>query len=391
MTLSYRQLSYDIPSYSVSGDILAFEECGLRYRYQHRASLPPSRPVQFWAGQFMHGVLEEVLLASTGDVPPAPEIEAMARIVVRRLEARGVTFRNHQMLGFAMERVLVALETWGPGLFGMIGQPEVRLRALRPMPTGAAGRSDHYEITGVVDVLAGSSTRPNPAPATFDGLRLGAGTAGAIVDYKGDRRPTRSELAWDHHGFQVQTYAWLRSRQPDTASARVGLLLYLNELAPGPEEMQELRRELLAGPPSGDVRATDADQDVIVNWADTARRWKPVLRAWEDDVRAWVRSPRPRQTSFPRLPAPVRSLSSGYRQQRAERRVSVAVGEISRGLDRFDETVERIEHCVTQELTMGSINRVWPTNPEDQKCMRCDFRSHCPASPTRFRRPPVAP
>src|SRR5207249_8573233 len=83
-----------------------------------------------------------------------------------------------------------------------------------------------------------------------------AGRYEVVVDYKGSRRPPTTSPFWEQGNWQVQTYAWLRTRQPNSLPVAAGLLIYINELAPSADDLDALKAEIQTGetdvvPPNG--------------------------------------------------------------------------------------------------------------------------------------------
>src|SRR5262249_19812492 len=124
------------------------------YRYYNRGALPPSRPVQQWFGEFIHGLLEEAYRVWRGPRYPFPwpadQIDELEERIVRRLAARGLRYRNSALLRISKERRALAINRLGPHLFPLVAQAELPLKGVRPLN---AVRAEFYEVRGVVDVL----------------------------------------------------------------------------------------------------------------------------------------------------------------------------------------------------------------------------------------------
>jgi hypothetical protein len=396
MTLSVRPTPYIIPSYSLTGDLLAYLRCGLQYRYHHRGALPPSKPVQLWFGEFIHGVMEEAYRQWGSSPRPFSWDDGVLLLIedliIRRLGARGIWPRNPAICDLrarrsggpvddlAHRRARAAINVWGPHLFPLIAQAEVRLKGIRSMPNTAAGaRADYYEVQGIVDVL----TSVELAVARADNRLLVAlqadqtvskslgqviaqssGAIGpvceVIVDYKGMRRPNTGDPTWQYLGWQILTYAWLREQQPGAAPVVGGVLLFLNELEPSRDDMEQLWDEVLG--------RNAPRTDTVPLGADLA-----ALRAW---------NPHRRQSAPP-------ALSLEYRIARSIRVVPVTALDKQRSLTEFDRTVTEIEMSVVQERGGRSLTTCWQANSVDQTCAACDFRTYCPSSPRQGA--PLAP
>jgi len=404
--LSRARPPYTIPSYSLTGDLLAYLNCGLQYRYQNRGALPPSTPVQLWFGEFIHAVMEEAYLRWNTGVAPRSfpwdwttitrpiELE-----IFRRLRARGLvapfnlfcpsdgtasgprctctdpTRQQHRLL--ATRRAEAAINTWAAHLFPLVSEAEVNVRGIRSMPAAGTRRADYYEVSGTIDVLGAVQIAASPPgnlllhyldddPGIAPSIAtVAGGNYEIILDYKGMRRPAVNTPEWTHFAWQVHTYAWLRRQQAGAAPVVAAILLFINELEPSQEDIIQLKREVQAG--ATDVMPGPRDRAALDAW----RRGRP-------------------------LPA----LSTAFREQRSIRLVSVDPADTGTSLGEFDAVVADIEQAVLVEMQGGSVINAWQTRPSGQRytapdtriCTACDHKHYCPLAPAvGFGSAPQAP
>jgi hypothetical protein len=395
MPLSSRPTPYIIPEYSLTGDLLSYLTCGLQYRYHNKGSLPPSTPVQLWFGEFIHGVMEEAYRDWRNNHRRFPwtwnpEIRDIELQIDRRLRARGLNPPprlfcpfdtedtnqglchdiNHPHQLIASRRAEAAINTWGSHLFPLIDDWEVRLKGIRQMPNYMEGvsRSNYYGVTGIIDVI--SSVNLQNAPSgnlVLHYLHNNAQTQDIIgslttpeyeiiIDYKGMRRPPSNDpgnRTWQHHEWQVLTYAWLRSRQPGARRIVAGLLFYFNELVPLRDDIASLKKEI--GKNQTDVVPSGLDIPSIRNWRSGAQ-----------------------------LP----NLSTTFREQRSIRIIPVNDISILNSLDNFDHVVSNIEESVLREISGNPIRNCWTSTPVERTCDACDFKTFC-LNPSREYAPTV--
>ncbi|HEX8437387.1 PD-(D/E)XK nuclease family protein [Archangium sp.] len=368
-----------VPNYSLTGDLLSFMRCGLQYRYQSGSALPPSRPVQMWFGEFIHGVMETAYRLWKSSQPPFPwpcsktpynaappsnraahDIGVIGDVVEATLAAAGKNPRSRDLRDSAYERAERAVNELGPQLFPLVQSAEERVIGTRPltMPAGMKGRARMYELHGIMDVLSSVTVGATGGNAICDAVRavvpnLPSG-AEIIVDYKGAARPSTAHPYWKQGDWQLQMYAWLRSKQPSAAPVVAGVLIYINELALGQTGLVELQRDVKHG--RTDVQPVPGSRDDYL------------LRTWS-----------------PGAQTPTFSLE--FRMQRAIRAVPITNPSMTAALAAFDKVVVDIESCVAREAQHGKIMAHWPACGEDSTCDACDFRHFCP-SPAAARNKP---
>ena len=173
-----------------------------------------------------------------------------------------------------------------------------------------------------------------------------------IVDYKGMKRPessTKGASLWEIYEWQVHTYAHLRSLlTPKPIIA--GVIIYLNELVPTKTDFYSLRKALVAKDKNVLLPETDSDDEK------TLRTWKPSAPSEEPPL-----------------------LSFEYRLTRAIRVVPIDAASTTKSLDEFDQTVAKIEKCISDESSSGLVIASWDKNSSHEPtCEACDAKTFCP-------------
>lgn len=367
-----------IPSYSLTGDLISFLRCGLQYRYHNQSSLPPSRPVQLWFGEFIHGVMENAYRIWKSDVPPFPwpsnptpyrgdppadrelhDIGTIGEMVENTLRAGGKNPRSTETRTSAYERADQAVNNLGQHLFPLIQLAEEKVIGTRdvPIPTDHSGpiRAQKYELHGIIDVVTNVSLTevPNTNVIRQAIQKVCPNLTGdfeVIIDYKGSQRPTTDHDYWKQGEWQVKTYAWLRTNRPVFLPVAAGVLLYINELAPSTRELVDLKKAMRNG--QTDIVPKPGSQDESL-----LNMWKPGNR--------------------------IPDFSLNYRFARAIRVIPVDSEGAEEAAKRFDEVVTDIESCVNQEVVAGNILKQWVPSGDEDTCVACDFRYICPSPAPR--------
>lgn len=365
MTIKTKSAPYNIPKYSLTGDLLAFLKCRMQYRFYNKGSLPPSTPVQMWFGEFIHGVMEEAFRKwerGTFTIPcDAKSVHEICVSVSERLESKGLKPYSNIFvkddekceIGLANRRAFQSLFVWGPHLFPLIKNNEVKLEDVRRMVGDPdTCRSDYYAVTGVADVITSIDLdKISPRNKVMQKLMADSDVSvlmdkhdkfEIIVDYKGAKRPDINDKEWEYHEWQLNTYMWLRRNQliseGDESPVVAGVLLYLNELVPEKGYEDELIKSIKSG-----------STDVIPSSTD--------MRALENKI----------------------PTSDKYRRDRSFRLVPFDADRVDYSLGSFDRVVYDIESCVQSEIRDSSnVMHHWNGNDyQEERCKACDARYFC--------------
>ena len=387
-----------IPEYSLTGDLLSFLTCNLQYRYQNKGTLPPSKPVQRWFGEFIHGVLEEAYIQWKQENTQFPwdwkeDIRPIEDLIDLRLQVRGLyphdedlffsilnqpdndltidDLNEHDHKKLASARAEKAINIWGKYLFPLIDSSELLIKGVRQMPDydENISRSNYYGINGVVDVLTSMKINKTLEQSTLDNYnnkiieflkkdpdfqeRISNYNEGddyeIIIDYKGMKRPpfkmidSKAEDKWENHKQQILTYSWLRSKQEDAKPIVAGIIFYLNELVPSKEDLVLIKDEI-----KNDL--TDVGQKYQSD--------VDLINKWEEEDKA-------------------PELSDDFKRDRSIRIINVDEKEQINALDKFDRVVADIENSLIKEIKGCKIQDAWKADSDERTCSACDFRTFC--------------
>lgn len=380
MRITTKNEPYDIPKYSLTGDLLSFLGCGLQYRFNNKGSMPPSVPVQLWFGEFIHGVMEEAFLMwKEGqfdiDQITFEEVQSISVKVADRLEVKGLRpyanlFQREDTPDkkckncLANQRAFKSLYVWAPHLFPLVEGNEVPLENIRAMPdTSYGARSDFYAMTGVADVITSikiSEIATNNRIMQYltdndiikeyidryDEFEI-------VIDYKGTMRPNLDDKTWEHHRWQLNTYMWLRKQQLISEGKDYpvigGFLLYLSELRPSDDFCKKFYSVVQSR--NTDVLPEGYDLDLVKNGKPGRER---------------------------------------FLMDRCIRVIPFDEGDVQSSLKHFDDTVKMIETNVQSEMRNSKdVMSHWKGTPKEENCTACDAKTFCPYAKGSY--PPTVP
>ncbi len=381
MVLSTRSDPFIIPEYSLTSDMLSYLSCPLHYRYQNRGNLPSSDPLTLYFGEFIHAFMEESYQRWVKNKKEFPwdwkkDIRDIELLIDKRLKTRGVNppanifcphSENYQKRGLcpdnkhphqliASQRTDLMMKLWGPHLFPLIDDAEVKLKGIRKIPEYQEdiNRSEFYGINGVVDVISSFKLQEiSKSNLIFkileeDGLyhkkveELESNEFDIIIDYKGMKRPAITSEKWIQHEWQVQTYSWLRNRQKKSNPVIAGILFYINELYPSNSGLKEFKKDVKNK--ITDVCPLNKDYQELMNW-----------KTGND----------------------IPNFSNELKINRSIRIIIIDENSIEKSLKNFDHIVEKIENCIRSEIDGKDLREIWDGTPGKEKCKNCDFNLYC--------------
>lgn len=201
--------------YSVTADILAYQQCSIQYGAFTARRYEPALVVQLFYGTVIHQVLDRAhahfrgeLGVPAGTLPTDADIDTYFAEVENALKSRRI--RAVQSVKDQAKTILKRFNSLeGPTLYPRIIDTECRLQA----------DQGQFILHGNVDVLVASGAGSN---------------AVEIWDYKGAYKPSIGDPDYERYLFQMQVYSDLYRQKTGTAPSKA-VLYFLNELSGTPE------------------------------------------------------------------------------------------------------------------------------------------------------------
>lgn len=245
--------------YSVTADILAYQQCSIQYGAFTVRRYEPALAVQLFYGTIIHQVLDRAHAHFRGEfgvpwgtLPTDTDIEKYFTEVENALVARRIrAVQNVRDQALKILKRFNALE--GPMLYPRIIDTECRLQA----------DQGQYILHGNVDVLADSHIGGNRVE---------------IWDYKGAYKPSYGDPEYQRYVFQMQVYSDLYRQKTGIAPTKA-ILYFLNELAPNPKPVKRPVNALIeVNLDPGEVRTALQSFNQTVQQIETCRQ----NRRWPD-------------------------------------------------------------------------------------------------------------
>ncbi|MGL4670259.1 MAG: PD-(D/E)XK nuclease family protein [Methanobacteriaceae archaeon] len=285
-------------------------------------------------------------------------------------------------------RTKKTINLWGPHLFPLIDEAEIMIKGMRNMPNYKEGlsRSNYYEINGIIDVLSSLNinkhydiNRNNKKNKNNDNntennnnnnnnsdnsgnynenkiieylkknpcfnkriKEIGSEEYEVIIDYKGMIRPPETSDTWKHHKWQILMYSWLRSNQEGSKPVAAGIIFYIDELLPSPEDMEIIKKDILSSEASKN-NISPSDEENLIHWE-------------KGDIP---------------------HLSDKFIMDRSIRIVAIDELAIKESVNEFDNVVNSIEKSLIKENNGVPIKESWKAKGDPKTCNLCDFKSFC--------------
>ncbi|MFA5153179.1 MAG: PD-(D/E)XK nuclease family protein [Clostridia bacterium] len=242
-----RELHGPLPTYSITGDILAYKTCPRQYGFFSQRGYTPAHNIQLWFGTIVHQVLDKLHQQyqgrlnpeRQGQLPTQNDVQFFFNQINESLRVRGIKSYSRTLDRDGDEQhALRILQQFnaveGASLYPNIRDTEYRFQ----------NQQHGYILQGVVDVL--KDTSEEEIPEGYDSVE--------VWDYKASKNPLHQPLNQQNqrrmrnYRFQLLVYAHMYFLKTGKYPKK-GILYFLNELSnrdiptPSPQQILAMRQK----------------------------------------------------------------------------------------------------------------------------------------------------